>query len=186
MGVEIERVFLLRCRPTDMPVGDVWRIEQGYLKSKADPKQPLSEGGACSEATPLSEGRLRRIVHADGREEFVHTVKSGVGLVRQEVERPISAAAFAEAWPRTAGRRLSKQRTRIRQGSLTWEVDEFDGLPLVLAECELPRTDADMPIPGWLAPFIEREVTEEPAFRNYELARRACGGQGPSGPSATM
>ena len=47
------------------------------------------------------------------------------------------------------------------------------GIPLVLAECELPSTDAPLDIPDWLAPFIVREVTEEPAFRNAELALRA-------------
>jgi hypothetical protein len=33
--------------------------------------------------------------------------------------------------------------------------------------------DTPLEIPPWLAPFVEREVTDEPAFRNFELARRA-------------
>jgi hypothetical protein len=37
----------------------------------------------------------------------------------------------------------------------------------------LPSTDAPLDIPDWLAPFIVREVTEEPAFRNAELALRS-------------
>jgi CYTH domain-containing protein len=158
--VEIERVFLLRGLPEPMPAGQVWRIEQGYLPPAAD------EVGVL-------EGRLRRIVHADGTIEHVHTVKTGLGMVRQEVERTLDAAAFEREWPRTAGRRLEKVRTRIAQGDRTWEIDRFLSLPVVLAECELPSPDADLPIPAWLAPWIEREVTHEPAFRNSELARRA-------------
>jgi len=158
MPAEIERVFLLRGMPRPMPEGVQLRIEQGYLPPSAD--------GAL-------EGRVRRITHVDGRTEHVHTVKSGTGLVREEHERPITADEFAREWTRTAGRRIAKVRTKVREGGRTWEVDRFDGLPVVLAECELPSVDAPLEIPAWLAPWIEREVTEEPAFRNFELARRA-------------
>jgi CYTH domain-containing protein len=61
----------------------------------------------------------------------------------------------------------------VRDGDRVWEVDRFLGLPVVLAECELPSADAPLSVPPWLAPWIDREVTEEPAYRNYELARRA-------------
>ena len=167
MGVEIERVFLLRAVPDPMPAGEVWRIEQGYL--------PPSDGTDAR----LLDGRLRRIEHPDGRIEFVHTVKSGLGLVREEFERSIDAATFARDWPRTEGMRLRKVRTRIAEGDRTWEVDRFLDLPVALAECELPAVDAPLAIPAWLAPFIVREVTDEPAFRNSALARRAglLGGQ---------
>ncbi len=161
MPAEIERVFLLRAVPDPLPTGEVWRIEQGYLPPAAgtDPTQ--------------LEGRLRRVEHADGRVEHVHTLKRGLGLVREETERTIDAATFAREWPRTAGRRLSKIRTRITEGDRIWEIDRFLALPVALAECELPSPDAPLAIPAWLAPFIAREVTEEPAFRNSELARRA-------------
>ena len=164
MAAEIERVFLLRAMPEPMPAGETWRIEQGYLP-------PAEEGGA-GEAGML-EGRLRRIERPDGSVRHVHTVKRGTGLVREEVEREVDAATFARGWPRTEGRRLSKVRVRVRDGDRVWEVDRFAGLPVVLAECELPAADAPLAIPAWLAPWIEREVTEDPAYRNYELARRA-------------
>lgn len=166
MATEIERVFLLRGVPPALPAGEVWRIEQGYLTP--DPREPLAEG------------RLRRITHADGRVSCVHTVKRGVGIVREETEVPISPAAFEEAWPRTAGRRLRKARHRVREGALIWEVDVFDGLPLVLAECELPAPDVVPPMPAWLQSEIVREVTNEPAFRNYQIARRSVAAPGPT------
>jgi len=167
VGVEIERVFLLRSVPDPMPAGEVWRIEQGYL--------PPSGGPGAQHL----DGRLRRIERPDGRVEFVHTVKRGLGLVREEFERTIDAATFDSEWPRTQGMRLRKVRTRIAEGDRVWDVDRFLDLPVALAECELPSADAPLAIPAWLAPFIVREVTEEPAFRNSALARQAglLGGQ---------
>jgi CYTH domain-containing protein len=160
VSAEIERVYLLRALPTPLPHGEVWRIEQGYL-----PLAPV---------TPHQlEGRLRRITHSDGSVEHIHTIKSGIGLVRQETERNIDSETFAREWPRTIGRRLEKVRTRISVGDRVWEIDQFTQIPLVLAECELPSADAPLEIPDWLAPFIVREVTEEPAFRNAELALRS-------------
>lgn len=168
MPAEIERVFLLRALPEPLPAGEEWRIEQGYL--------PPASG---TDPTRL-EGRLRRIERPDGTVEFVHTLKRGLGLVREEVERTVARDEFEREWPRTAGRRLRKVRTRIAHGRHVWELDRFLDLPVVLAECELERPDELLELPAWLAPFVLREVTEEPAFRNSELARRA-GLLGPSG-----
>lgn len=168
MPAEIERVFLLRALPETMPAGDAWHIEQGYL--------PPADG---TDPTQL-EGRLRRIERSDGTLEHVHTLKRGLGLVREELERAIGREEFEREWPRTAGRRLRKVRTRIAHGHRVWEVDRFLDLPVVLAECELGSADEHLEMPAWLAPFVVREVTEEPAFRNSELARRAglLGGAG--------
>jgi len=173
VAAEIERVYLLRALPTPLPRGEVWRIDQGYLP----PRSTVNDGDSHSPGAPIAphqlEGRLRRITHSDGSVEHIHTVKSGIGLVRQEIERGIDAETFAREWPRTIGRRLEKVRTRISVGDRLWEIDQFTQIPLVLAECELPSADAPLEIPDWLAPFIVREVTEEPAFRNAELALRS-------------
>jgi adenylate cyclase len=131
-GREIERVWVLRSEPAipaDVPV-EVWRIEQGYLAPAADGEAELAKIG-------FPEGRLRRIVEPSGAERFVHTVKSGSGIVRVEHEREITRAEFEQAWPRTAGRRLMKTRRRARVGGLVWEIDVFEGLPLVMVEVEL-------------------------------------------------
>ena len=176
MAAEIERVFLLLAPPVSMPCGDVWHIDQGYLPRTLGAglgATGSTTGSSISVGPNALEGRLRRITHQDGSVEFIHTIKSGLGLVREEIERHIDAETFDREWPRTVGRRLQKVRTRIPVGGLTWEIDQFIGLPLVLAECELPTTDTPLTIPDWLAPFIVREVTEEPAFRNAELALRA-------------
>ena len=173
MAAEIERVYLLRALPTPLPHGEVWRIDQGYLPLQSQVIDGNSHGSGAPIAPHQLEGRLRRITHSDGSVEHIHTIKSGVGLVRQETERSIDAETFAREWPRTVGRRLEKLRTRITVGDRLWEIDQFTHIPVVLAECELPSIDTPLDIPDWLAPFIVREVTEEPAFRNAELALRS-------------
>lgn len=166
--LEIERAYLLAQLPAIPKDAVVHRIEQGYL--------PPDEHTADLNATgsELTEGRLRRTIHADGSVDCSHTIKHGEGLVRRELQRAITLKQFEQGWPRTAGRRLRKTRYLITAAPLVWEIDEFDELDLVLAEVELPSPDAKVTIPHWLAAHIVREVTEEPAYRNYNLAIRAA------------
>ena len=156
--LEIERVWVLRGEPCIPAGAEVWGIEQGYL-----PERSL-------QAADFAEGRLRRITRPDGAVRHLHTVKRGSGLVREEVESEIDAAAFERAWPATLGRRLRKQRHRVRDGDLTWEVDRFLDWPLWMAEVELPSAQAPAPIPEWLAPVLGTEVTTDPRWRNHALA----------------
>ena len=109
---------------------------------------------------------------ANGARSFLHTIKTGEGLVRREVEQSLSEASFKAAWPETAGQRLTKTRWRIHEGELTWEIDVFDEIDLVLAEVELPSTETPAEPPAWLQRCIEREVTEEPAYRNFAIVGR--------------
>lgn len=152
---EIERVWLLSACPAIPAGAERWTIEQGYL----DP-----ESGA--------EGRVRSIAYPDGRREYVHTLKSGQGLVRQETERRITPEEFARLWPATVGRRIRKVRHRVREGELTWEVDEFLDWPLVMVEVELPHESAEASPPAWLRGVMGREVTDDPRYRNSALAFR--------------
>lgn len=155
--LEIERTYLLDRLPLLLPKGaPAYRIEQGYL----DPKQADVEG------------RIRRTRRPDGTVTHVHTVKTGTGLVRTEVERDITAAEFERLWPATAGMRIVKTRHKVPDGERTWEVDVFEGTNLVLAEVELPSADTAVTPPGWLAPHVVRDVTEESTYRNFEIARR--------------
>jgi CYTH domain-containing protein len=160
---EIERKYLLSSRPECPTEAEVLRIEQGYLP-------PPTED--VPEDEDLREGRLRRCTSADGRVEHVHTVKRGIGLVREEREQTITAERFAAHWPRTVDARLSKTRYELRIGEVLWVVDVFDELDLVLAEAELPTADTPSEPPPWLKPLIVREVTGDPAYTNSSLARR--------------
>jgi CHAD domain-containing protein/CYTH domain-containing protein len=150
-GQEIERKFLLTGLPSLERAEGPVEIEQGYL-----PGERLIE-------------RLRR-TQSDAGVELVRTVKEGSGLTRLEVEEAVAPDVFARFWPLTDGRRLRKRRYRVPDGQLTWEIDEFLDRDLVLAEVELPEQGTDVPIPAWLQPHVDREVTEDSAYTNFRLA----------------
>ncbi len=150
--LEIERKYLLHSVPQLPPTARRYRLEQGYFADEP--------------------GRLRRSRAPDGTVTYTHTVKKGVGLVREETERELSPDEFKSLWPRTAGRRLTKTRTKVPDGDLVWEIDDYDALDLVIAEVELPTVDTRVTVPDWLAPHVVREVTEEPEYGNYKLALR--------------
>jgi len=157
---EIERVYLLHSMPTLPEQTVTLRIEQGYLPSR--------EG--------LMKGRIRRTVHPDGRIECVHTLKRGEGLVREERERQISQEAFRAEWPRSERQRIAKTRHEVREGGFVWQIDVFDEPQgLIMAEVELPTPESEAPPPAWLAPHIEREVTDDPSYTNRSIARRLGG-----------
>jgi CYTH domain-containing protein len=59
----------------------------------------------------------------------------------------------------------------VREGGHVWEVDAFLDRDLVLAEVELESEDEEAPLPDWLAPWVEREVTGEAEYSNVNLAR---------------
>jgi len=97
-------------------------------------------------------------------------VSSKARAQRLETEEEITREVFEALWPPTEGRRISKRRRKIEEGRLTWEIDEFDGRDLVLAEVEIPAQDVTTNIPGWLQPLVVREVTDDPAHLNHNLA----------------
>ena len=155
--VEIERKYLLSGFPA-LPAGsERTEIEQGWLP-------------ATSEGT---RERLRRLSAPSGV-RFYSTVKRGTGMRRIELERELSAAEFSARWPGTAGCRIRKERHRVAAGALTWEIDRFLDLPLVVAEIELPSEDARVEIPAWLARFVVRDVTLDGRYTNRALAEAGC------------
>ncbi len=150
--VEIERKYLLRGRPPIVEGREATELAQGYLPG-----------------TRLIE-RIRRKRTAAG-ESYARTVKLGAGMVRIEVEEACDAAVFETLWSLTEGRRVEKRRYAIEDGELVWEIDEFLDRELWLAEVELPSEDLEVVIPEWLAPYVERDVTDEAAYVNANLAR---------------
>lgn len=158
--LEIERRFLLDRLPPIPRGAQALRIEQGYLAAAAP-----GAGAPGYEA-----GRLRRITAADGAMTCWHSIKTGVGAVRTEIERAISPQEFEQHWPRTIGRRLRKTRYRVSDHGLAWEIDDFEQFRLRLAEVELPSADAPATIPPWLAPHIVREVTDVRCYTNANIA----------------
>lgn len=150
--VEIERKYLLLGLPEVCQGVTPKTLDQGYL-----PGQRLIE-------------RVRRIT--DGAQaKYLRTVKLGRGVRRVEVEEECSRDVFEALWALTEGKRVRKRRFVVPEGDLAWEIDELLDRELVLAEIELPSEDTEVAIPEWLAPYVVREVTDEPAYVNVNLAQ---------------
>ena len=150
-GFEIERRFLLTRLPERTTGAPSVFVSQGWL-----PGEAIQE-------------RLRRTEGIDG-EQYVRAIKAGRGMTRIEVEEIIPRSLFEDLWPLTEGHRISKRRYLIEDGALTWEIDEFEDFPLVLAEVEIPTESTVVEPPEWLAPLIEEEVTGRPEYLNINLA----------------
>lgn len=149
MSEEIEKKFLLRSLPTGAANGT--KIRQGYL----------------------SVGSPEVRVRAKG-EKFFLTGKSGAGFVRQEQEYEISKDVFDILWALTGNARIEKTRYEIvADDGLKWEIDEFQISRierLFLAEVELPNESVVPEIPPVISEVIERDVTDEEAYKNKNLA----------------
>ncbi|HYD51081.1 MAG TPA: CHAD domain-containing protein [Gemmatimonadaceae bacterium] len=150
--VEIERKYLLRTLPPAVKTAPVVEMAQGYI-----PGRTLVE-------------RLRRVRGPDG-ERWYRTVKAGRGMTRAEFEEETTREIFEAMWPLTEGRRVAKRRYAVREGDVTWEIDDFIDRTLVLAEIELDSEEQEVPLPDWLAPHVVREVTGEGTYQNSVLAK---------------
>jgi CYTH domain-containing protein len=149
--LERERKYLLAGLPPRAAEGEVVDVAQGWLP-----------GGRLRE-------RIRRVRGPEGERHF-RAVKQGAGLTRLEAEEETTREVFETLWPLTEGRRVAKRRHRVHDGALLWEIDQFTDRELVLAEVELPARVTDVALPDWLRPLVVREVTEDPAFLNENLA----------------
>ena len=150
MAKEIERKFLV--------TGDAWRsgvtgvpYRQGYLGAGADAR--------CTVRARIA-----------GERAFLTVKGRAAGGSRDEYEYPIPVADAEEMLERLCpGGLIEKFRYRVPFAGHTWEVDEFSGenAPLVVAEVELVRIDAEVTLPSW----VGREVTYDPRYTNAALAR---------------
>lgn len=151
--LEIERKYLLTRVPPVAVAVPPTLIEQGWLPG-----------------TALRE-RLRRSTSPDGTVSCWRNVKLGPAQARVEIDEGTSRELFDAMWPLTAAARVRKQRHVVREAAYAWEIDVFLDRDLVLAEVELSGLDDRPALPDWLAPYVERDVTGEPAYFNSVLAR---------------
>ncbi|MBL0940238.1 MAG: CHAD domain-containing protein [Gemmatimonadaceae bacterium] len=151
--LEIERKFLLKSVPPHARHVPPTRIDQGWIPG-----------------TQLRE-RLRRSTRPDGTVRCTRTIKFGPASARVELEEQTSDTLFESMWPLTRDARIRKLRHAVPHGDHVWEIDVFLDRELVLAEVELSSLDEVFALPEWLAPFIERDVTDDPAYLNAVMAR---------------
>ncbi|MBL1218406.1 MAG: hypothetical protein D8M59_13040 [Planctomycetes bacterium] len=193
--IEIERKYLLTAAPdlTQLPPGHVfstYTITQGYVNAEtaspaltphfaellACPAPSASATAPDAAATSAKWIRIRSIEQDRQPPRCIITYKTGSGAARLEREQPISQERFAILWPGTAGKRLRKRRYRAlsesdRSRGINWVIDDFLDRSLVLLEVELTSLDTTYNFPDWLAPHVDREVTDEASYTNLSLAR---------------
>lgn len=142
-------------------------IERKYLV-RTD-RLPRLRGGTpmrqCYFPVKSGVGRVR----ISGRTAYLTLKGRTRGLARTEIECSIPlplARALMEGLcsPDT----VIKTRHRVRFAGRVWEIDRFGGANrgLVMAEVELPRSDARVVEPPWVGP----EVSLDRRFANSALA----------------
>jgi len=146
MAKEIERKFLVE--------GESWRAladgvayRQGYLST-------------------VKERTVR--VRTIGDQGFLTIKGITVGATRSEFEYSIPAADANEMLDELCEKPIiEKNRYKIPQGDVTWEVDEFFGVNdgLIVAEVELQSEDQSVDKPDW----VGEEVTGDPRYFNANL-----------------
>lgn len=165
-GLEIERKWLLAAAPSSEWLrahGAVAkRIEQVYLRPGRD--EPGGESG----------GRRVRRIETDAGVEHVETRKRArSGFTREEVERSIEAAEYERSLDEAEPSRQPVRKTRwvFPYAGHQLELDVFE-VPagVVLLEIELDSEDEPVELPPDLP--VVREVTDDRAFLNWNLARR--------------
>ena len=99
------------------------------------------------------------------------TIKGNqIGITRDEFEYQIPKEEALEIIERFNLKVLSKKRYYLNYGSLTWEIDVFEGSlnGLVVAEIEIPSENHEFEIPSW----VGEEVTHDPSYLNAELFKK--------------
>jgi len=150
MAIEIERKYLVKSGEWRRSSRSAKRLRQGYL--------------CVANAGSAAEVRIR----CTPEHAFV-TIKGSGSLLRSEFEYEIplgdAELMLVEFCPNNV---LEKSRHEVEYGGLLWEVDEYSGLHqgLVVAEVELREAAQQVKLPPW----IGKEVTEDPRFKNAYLA----------------
>jgi len=147
MAREIERKFLTK--------GSAWRraggmrLCQGYLSS--------------------AKGRTVR-VRTVGDKAYLTIKGMAVGATRPEFEYEIPYQDAKELLNLCEMPLIEKDRHRLEEGGVVWEIDEFLGenRGLIVAEVELESEDQPFTKPDW----VGEEVTGDPRYFNSNLIKK--------------
>jgi adenylate cyclase len=146
MAMEIERKFLLK--EGVWPRGTAMKCCQGFLSSAKERTVRVR--------TVNNKGYL--------------TIKGiAVGASRPEFEYEIPYQDALELLDICEKPLIEKNRYRIEEGGLVWEIDEFFGenQGLIIAELELESEDQEFEKPDW----VGEEVTGDPRYYNANLIK---------------
>jgi CYTH domain-containing protein len=153
--LEIERKYLLKYNPLNLGEFDnLLRITQLYL--------PKDENGYTV--------RYRYVTDTNDNVRYIKTLKKYVtDFTREEIETDITKGEYEEA-EKKAVSEISKLRYELIDGDLTWQIDNFINIKMVVAEVELPSENHTFDIPEHIENAIVAEVTGVEGFSNESLA----------------
>lgn len=151
---------------TDLRERRVFLLSGLPAEARRCPAEDVSEGW-------VADGSLRdHLVQVRaGGTEFRHRIVERVADGEPLVEAPIGADLFGRMWRLTRGRRLRCRRFTVEANEHpTWRIDRIAGSNLVLAAVDA-AADGPPPAPEWLSRLVIREVTGDPVFAGFALAR---------------
>lgn len=148
-----ERRFLLSGLPPEVEHAPAVEIEEGWIS-----------------AAPVRDG-LRHERDAEGERWFrLVELEEDTGPAATAIEEPTTRELFERLWPLTEGRRSRRRRFRLKDESGGWTIDQVDDSALFVALPD-PATCRHLTSPpAWLAPWVEREVGDQPGPERGVLA----------------
>lgn len=107
-------------------------------------------------------------------DKYYKTIKKGKGAIREEIEREISKKLFHKHLRERIGGVIRKKRCFIEVEEQEYSIDLFEGglegLALMEVEFEKKKAFRKFRLPRILEAYVEKEVSEEEAYTNRNLA----------------
>ncbi len=155
-NLEIERKFLLKQLP-DVEFENSKKIIQCYVWSK-------KKNGYDRYRESIDVKTMKA--------KYFHTFKNRLKAgVQEEYEEEITEKKFYKYFnDENHDLYIEKDRHIYTKKGLTWEIDVFQDMSLIIAEIELPEENYDLKIPKKINKEVIMEVTEFPQFYNSNLA----------------
>ncbi|OAS18441.1 CYTH domain-containing protein [Paenibacillus oryzisoli] len=156
MGAEIERKYRLPAFPeAELANNELTQVSKQYIYQ------------TYLAFSDDQEIRVRQLVDSSGASSFTHTFKSGHGMVREEIEYNITEPIYQQLLERTGLIPLEKIRTTLEANGVTYEIDEYKQIDLLVVEVEFPNLQAAQQFepPAWFG----IELGSEEEFRNKSM-----------------
>lgn len=151
---EIERKILLKEVPK-IAYDEVYYIKQYYIRE--DDKWI----------------RYRRMVDSKGNKTYIRTYKEKVeNGVSNEYEEEISKKKYLKKVLKSEQKKVISKHRYVKNMSdgMKWEIDDLEGVKLVIAEIEMPSLDYKIKIPKFIRNSYIKDVTRFREFSNRKLA----------------
>ena len=153
-GIEIERKFLLKNLPNEINSNcDKWEYCEAYYRKDDD---------IWIRATKIQPNNSDLV--------FVQNVKTFIsdGTFYEE-EKYLTQEEF-DKHVLESSKVIIKTRYFLTIDGLTWEIDKFHNINLIMMELEVNDITADIEFPKELKGLVIGEVTGNPDFLNVNLA----------------